>query len=384
MFAGVFSRGGAAEQVSARAWLQAMLDTEAALTRACAHAGVIPSAAAEAIGEACSAGCFDVEVIGLDAAGGGNPVIPLVRALRAQVPPEHAEHVHHGATSQDILDTAAMLVARRALAPILDDAAGAAAACVALAEAHRGAVVIGRTLLQQALPTTFALKVCEWLSGIDEARTAVANTAERVLAVQLGGPVGTLAGYDGKGIAVASALARQLGLADPALPWHTVRVRPAALAGSLALLTGALGKAGRDVTLMAQDEVGEARERGGEGRGGSSSMTHKRNPVAAVAVVACAQRVPGLVATIHAAMLQEHERAAGAWHAEWETLSDILRLTGAAAAWGREMLEHLEVDRDRIRANLDAAVARIGLEALDLGAADALVDRALAEHKETP
>jgi len=133
-----------------------------------------------------------------------------------------------------------------------------------------------------------------------------------------------------------------------------------------------------------RDEVGEARERGGEGRGGSSSMTHKRNPVAAVAVVACAQRVPGLVATIHAAMLQEHERAAGAWHAEWETLSDILRLTGAAAAWGREMLEHLEVDRDRIRANLDAAVARIGLEALDLGAADALVDRALAEHKETP
>ncbi len=308
-------------------------------------------------------------------------MIPLVEALRAAVGPGVAPSVHFGSTSQDVLDTAAMLVARRALEPILADAAGAAAAAAARARAHRDTPMLARTLLQQALPTTFGLKAAGWTTGIDEARGALAEVAVRGLAVQVGGAVGTLDGYAGRGLAVAAALAEELGLSEPVLAWHGDRVRPAALAGALALLAGALAKPARDVALLAQDEVGEARESRG---GGSSAMAHKRNPVAAVSVIANAARVPGLVSTIHAGMAGEHERAAGAWHAEWETLSDALRLTGSAAAWARAMLEGLEVDAGRMRANLATAAGHIeaaGDPEASLGEAGALVDRALAHHE---
>ena len=355
LFAGIFARGRTASEVDDRAWLQAMLDFEAALARASARAGLVPAEAAEAIGAACRAERFDVTGLGRDAAESGNPVIPLLRALRSELSDDAAAHLHRGATSQDVLDTAAMLAARRALGPLLDDAAGAADACVRLTEAHRDSVLLGRTLLQQATPLTFALKAANWLVGIDEARDRLRVVADEVLAVQLGGAVGTLSALGEDGPAVAAELARELGLSEPTLPWHALRVRPATLAGALAVLAGTLGKVARDVTLLAQGEVSEARERGGPGRGGSSTMPHKRNPVAAVSALACAQRVPGLVATMHAAMLQEHERAAGGWQAEWETLSDLLRLVGAEAAWAREMLEGLEVDPERMRANLDAA-----------------------------
>jgi 3-carboxy-cis,cis-muconate cycloisomerase len=352
LFAGVFARGKTAAEVDDRAWLQAMLDFEAALARAGAREGLLPAEAAETIAAACRAELFDVGQLGRDAAASGNPVVPLLRALRTELSEDAAAHLHRGATSQDVLDTAAMLVARRALVPLLDDAGAAAAACARLAESHRDSVVIGRTLLQQALPLTFALKASQWLVGIDEAREQLAAVANGVLAVQLGGAVGTLAALDGEGLAVAAELARELELGEPTLPWHAVRVRPAMLAGALSVLAGALGKVARDVTLLAQGEVGEARQRKGDG---SSTMPHKRNPVAAVSTLACAQRVPGLVATIHAAMVQEHERAAGAWQAEWETFSELLRLVGAEAAWAREMLETLEVDPGRMRSNLDAA-----------------------------
>jgi 3-carboxy-cis,cis-muconate cycloisomerase len=355
LFGGVFARGPVAGLVGDHAMLQAMLDAEAALARASAGAGVIPAAAAEAIAARCDASRFDVDALGRAAAAAGNPVVPLVRALAGQLPEPAAGHVHQGATSQDVLDTAAMLVARRALGPLLGDLAGAAAACARLAERHRGTVLAGRTLLQQAVPVTFGLKAAGWLVGLDETRLRLAEVRRAGLAAQLGGAAGTLAGFDGRGLEVLARFAAELGLAEPTLPWHAVRARPAALAGALGACAGVLGKVARDVALLAQNEVAEAREGGGPGLGGSSAMPHKRNPVAAVAVAACAARVPGLVATMLAAMPQEHERAAGGWHAEWEPQRELLRLVGSAAAWGRELLEELEVDADRMRANLDAA-----------------------------
>jgi 3-carboxy-cis,cis-muconate cycloisomerase len=361
--------------VGDEAWLQAMLDVEGALARASAHAGVVPAAAAEAIAAACDARRFDVAALGREAAGSATPVVGLVRALREAVGDDAAEHVHRGATSQDVLDTAAMLVARRALEPLLADAAAAASAAGALAAAHRDTPMTGRTLLQQAVPITFGLKAAGWMTAIDAACVALAAVP---LAAQLGGAAGTRAGLDGRGADVAYALAGALGLDAPVLPWHGDRTRPARLAGALAVLAGALAKPARDVVLLAQQEVGEVRE-GGEGRGASSAMPHKRNPVAAVSVIACAERVPGLAATVHAAMAGEHERAAGRWQAEWETLGDLLRLTGSAAAWCRDLLEGLEVDPERMRANLEAAPG--GADA-DLGEAPALVDSALAAHED--
>jgi 3-carboxy-cis,cis-muconate cycloisomerase len=355
LFGGVFARGPVAAQVDDRAMLQAMLDAEAALARASAGAGVIPAAAAAAIAACCDASRFDVAALGRASAAAGNPVVPLVRALAEQLPEEAAGHVHQGATSQDVLDTAASLVARRALGPLLEDLAAAAGACAGLAEAHRGTVLAGRTLLQQAVPVTFGLKAAGWLVGLDETRLRLAEVRRRVLAVQLGGAAGTLAGFGDRGLEVLAGFAADLGLAEPTVPWHAVRARPAALVGALGACAGVLGKVARDVALLAQNEVAEVREGGGAGRGGSSAMPHKRNPVAAVAVAACAARVPGLVATMLAAMPQEHERAAGGWHAEWEPQRELLRLVGSAASWCRELLEHLEVDASRMRANLDAA-----------------------------
>jgi 3-carboxy-cis,cis-muconate cycloisomerase len=326
-----------------------MLDFEAALARA-----VAPAEAAEAIAAACVADeGFDLEEIGRSTADKGTPVPGLLKQLRAKLPDEAAAHVHRGATSQDVVDSAAMLVARRALVPLLEDLGAAADACAVLAERYRDAPMAGRTLLQQALPTTFGLKAAGWLAGLDEAWAELSEVRASGLAVQLGGAVGTLASLGDDGIGAVAAVAKSLELREPVLPWHTVRARPARLACALGEAAGAMGKVAHDVELMAQTEVGELTEGGGPGRGGSSTLPHKRNPVGAVAVTACRMRVPGLVATMLSAMAQEHERAAGAWQAESETLSDLLRLTGSAATTLREVLEGLEPDPDRMRANLD-------------------------------
>jgi 3-carboxy-cis,cis-muconate cycloisomerase len=350
----VLARGRVRDAVSDRAWLQAMLDVEAALARAQARAGLIPAEQAEAVARACRADAFDLAAIGEAAAASGNPVVPLVRALAEALPGAAADAVHKGATSQDVLDSAAMLVAHRALGPLLDDLAAAAAAAAGLAATHRGTVMAGRTLLQQALPVTFGLKAAGWLVGLDEAAARLEELRRTRLAVQLGGAAGTLAALGRAGVDVLGLLAGELGLAEPVLPWHTVRTRVAELAGALGAAAGVAGKVARDVTLLAQTEVAEVRERGLAGRGGSSTLPHKRNPVAAVAALACAEQAPGLVATLLAAMVQEHERAAGAWHAEWRPLTDLLRATGSAAAWLRDCLERLEVDPERMRRNLDA------------------------------
>ena len=370
LFAGIYARGPVAGQLTEAAWLQAMLDVEAVLAQAGAAAGTVPRAAASEIAGACRAERFDAAALEASSAANATPVVGLVAALRAAVSPGARPFVHAGATSQDVIDTALMLVARRALEPLLVDAAAAAGAGARLAQAHRETSMIGRTLLQQALPTTFGLRAAGWMTGLDGARGRLRAIREAGLPVQMGGPVG------GREPSVAAHVAATLGLADPVMGWGAIRVPVAELACALGVLAGITAKIARDVTLLAASELGEV----ALGRGGASSaMAHKRNPVAAVSALACARRTPGLVATMLAAMESEHERAAGAWQAEWGTLVELLGLTGAAVAWTSELLDELTVDGERMAANL--AAARSGREPPPDGAG-VLVDRALAAHRE--
>jgi 3-carboxy-cis,cis-muconate cycloisomerase len=331
---------------------------------------------------------IDPARLGSEARAAGNPVVPLVRHLTAAVP-EAAGHVHRGATSQDVLDTAAMLVARRGIDAVLGDLEPAAASAARLADVHRDTVMAGRTLLQQAVPVTFGLVAAGWLVALDEARVDLAAVRGHVLAAQLGGAAGTLASLGDRGIVVAAAFARRLGLAEPTVPWHTARRRPARLATALGETAGAIGSIALDITLLAQTEVAEVAE-GGADKGGSSTMPQKRNPVAAISCLACARRVPGLVATMLGAMPQEQQRAAGGWQAEWETLSELVRLTGSAGVWIREALEGLDVDGERMRVNLELTRGLVMAEAvttsltgsLGRGAAHELVERAARQATE--
>jgi 3-carboxy-cis,cis-muconate cycloisomerase len=376
LFAGTYARGDAGGAVTAEAWLEAMVETEAALAAACMVEGLISPQAGEAILHALQQGPFDVATIRAQAGDHATPVVPLVQQLRERIGPEFSAAVHLGATSQDIVDTAAMLISKRALAPIMTDAHAVTTAAARLAFSHRNTPVAGRTLLQQALPTSFGLVAAGWMSGVRRATAELERVAADVLAVQMGGPVGDRAP------SVAARVAATLDLAEPLLPWHTDRTRIAQLAAGLGTLAGALAKVARDVVLMAQSEIGELRE-GAAGRGGSSAMAHKRNPVASVSVIACARRTPGLVATLLGAMEQELQRAAGAWQSEWGTLGDLLTLTGSATAWCADLLENLEVDPDRMRENLAqlaaAGVAEAAHPEEHLAGASELIDRALAE-----
>ncbi|MFF5208706.1 3-carboxy-cis,cis-muconate cycloisomerase [Streptosporangium sp. NPDC000396] len=350
LFSGMFARGGVSPEVSDAAWLAAMLDVEAALTAAQAGIGLVPDEAAAAVEKACRPEFFDLAELGGAAAPAGNPVIPLVAALRERVEPDLRRFVHYGATSQDINDTASMLVAARAVAPLLADLSACSDACARLARTHRDTVMAGRTLLQHAVPVTFGLKAAGWLSALDRSRAGLADLR---LPVQYGGAAGTLSVLGDRGHEVPPRLAAELGLAEPVLPWHTDRAPVAWLACALGTTAGTLGKIAADVKLLAQTEVGEVSEPSAPGRGGSSAMPHKSNPVGAMSALACVQRVPGLVASVLGGMVQEHERAAGPWQAEWETLSELLRLTGSAASWLHEVLEGLVVDTVRMQGNLD-------------------------------
>jgi 3-carboxy-cis,cis-muconate cycloisomerase len=277
--------------------------------------------------------------------------------------------VHSGATSQDIIDSAAMLLARDAIDAVLADLSRASGAVARLAGAHRGSLMIGRTLLQQAVPVTFGVVAAGWLSGLDAAIDSLAWVREERLAVQFGGAAGTLASLGTDGPRVKALLARELGLADPPLPWHTERLRIIDVATAMARVTAALSKIARDVTLLAQTEVGEVCEgvgppasdtanyaaSSGPRRGGSSAMPNKNNPVAAVAILGCARQVPGLLATLVASAEQEYQRAAGAWHAEWQPFSHLLELATSAAAWASDLLPNLNVDTGAMSANLAAA-----------------------------
>jgi 3-carboxy-cis,cis-muconate cycloisomerase len=355
LFSAFFARGAVAGELSDQAWLQALLDVEAGLVRALAHARIVPLSAAQAVTAAARAERFDLAELAEASAGAGNPVPALVKALRALVPPEAASAVHTGATSQDIMDSALMLIIKRALPHLLDDLAACASACARLARQHGATVMLGRTLLQQATPISFGLKAAGYLHALDQSVAQLQQLRRSQLLVQLGGASGTLSVLDARGIEIARLLASELELSEPTLPWHTLRLPVLQWATALGVTAALLGKIARDITLLAQSEVDEVSEPRGAGRGISSTMPHKRNPVGATLALSCSKRVPGLVATMLSAAEQEHERAAGAWHAEWETLSELLRLTGSAASWLREVLEGLEVNAERMRANLDAA-----------------------------
>jgi 3-carboxy-cis,cis-muconate cycloisomerase len=353
LFDGTFARGGAAGAVSDEAWFRALLAAEGALSRAAAQVGLVPTTAADAVTAACAEPSrMDLATVVAKAADAGNPVPPLVRVLQDAVGERDAVAVHIGATSQDILDTALVLIARNAISAIDDDLRTASDAAARLAAAHRDDVVMGRTLLQQALPTTFGLKAAGWLAGLDGARLRLAEVVAS-LPVQYGGAAGTLAGSNGSGLALRTAFAAELGLVDTPVPWHTVRLPIADLAGALGAAAGVVATVAVDLLLLAQTEVAEVSE--GGARGGSSAMPHKHNPVAAISARACARRAPGLVGTLFAAMEQEHERAAGAWHSEWPTLTALLTTVGSAAAWLADSLEGLRPDIARMAATVTAA-----------------------------
>jgi 3-carboxy-cis,cis-muconate cycloisomerase len=390
LFGGTFARGGAAAAVSDDAWFRALLEVEAALARAAAGLGLVPTTAADAVTAACADPArLDLATVVAKAADAGNPVPPLVRVLQDAVGERDAVAVHVGATSQDILDTALLLVARNAIAEIDADLVSAAGAAARLAEAHRDHVVMGRTLMQQALPTTFGLKAAGWLSGIEGARLRLAEVVAS-LPVQYGGAAGTLAASGGSGIALRAALAEELDLAVTAAPWHTVRLPIADLAGALGTAAGVVATVAVDVVLLAQTEVAEIAEVSAS-RGGSSAMPHKSNPVAAISARACARRAPGLAATLFAAMEQEHERAAGAWHSEWPTLTALLTTVGSAASWLAESLASLRIDPARMAAAVDAggegqlagAIADALTPSLGAGAAHDAAADAVQQARET-
>ena len=381
-FSAIFIPEQLEEVLSDRAWLEAMLDAERALVNAQSLAGLVPAPAATAVTEVLRADLYDAEALAAEGRAPGNPVEPLVRAIRARVGGAHAEHVHRGATSQDILDTAAMLVAKRALRVVDAELEAAADACAGLAAEHRGTLMAARTLLQQAVPTTFGYKAAGWLAGLVEARGRLAALA---LPAQLGGAAGTLAALGDKGTEVLRLYATELDLREPVLPWHTRRGPLAGLAAALDLAAVAVAKLARDIVLLAQTEVAELRE--GEG-GASSTMPHKRNPVQAVLADACARHARASAALLVESGVHEHERAAGAWHAEWAALNGALAATGGAAAAIVRSLANLEVDAQRMRANLTpetlSEAKRFGFTLSKpedyLGSIDAFIDRALALH----
>ncbi len=382
----MFSTPAMLDAVSDRAWLQAMLDVEAALALAQATLGMVPEPAALAIAERCQAELFDIDALGAGAVAAAVPVVPMVDALKALVPPEAAIHVHAGATSQDILDSAAMLVARNALDLIDADVALLADGLAALAREHRETIMAGRTLMQQAVPITFGLKAAGWLTAVLDAHDGLLRVRQGRLAAQLGGAAGTLAAFGPRALELSGQFARELALPEPALPWHTARGRIADIASACAIASGACGKIALDVTLLMQSEVGEAFEPAAPGKGRSSAMPQKRNPVGAIEVNAGVRRVNALAGVIFASMAQEHERAAGAWQAEWDTISDTFALTAGVVAHTREIIGGLEVDPVRMRANLDAgrglAMAEQAMTtlaaAMPRGEARALVDRLCA------
>lgn len=338
------------------AQLRALLRVEVALAEASVSAGLIPASSADAIRAAADPTAFDAATLAQRARGAGNVVIPLVEQLATRTGAIRAEasgHVHVGATSQDILDTALVLQIRDAwkqLEAALDRAAGHAAR---LARAHAATPMAGRTWLQQATPVTFGLKAADWLDALERARMRVGVAVSEANVVQIGGAAGTLTAFGPNGPAIVRHLAAALEMRAPLRPWHTTRDRIVEVAAAFGIACGTAAKIARDVTLLAQPEVGEVSEGSAPGHGGSSSMPHKRNPVDAVRVLAAAAQAPGLVATMLAVMPQEHERAAGGWQAEWRALPALVEHTQEAAEALAAMLAQLEVHADRMRANLD-------------------------------
>lgn len=378
----LFRTDAVREIFSDRGRLQGMLDFEAALARATARAGLIPGPAASPIESLCRAELFDVGALSRGAAAAGNPAIPMVKALTALV--ERRDHdaarfVHWGATSQDAMDTGLVLQLRSALELIDAGLVNLSDASAKIASQHKRTPVAGRTWMQQAAPVTFGLKAAGWLSAIERHRQRVKELRARALVLQFGGAAGTLAALGNRGLDVAAALAGELKLSLPDIPWHAQRDRMAEVATTLGLLVGSLGKIARDVALAMQTEIGEASEPAAPGRGGSSTLPHKRNPVSSAVVLAAAARVPALVSVMLAAMVQEQERGLGNWHAEWETLPEICMLAAGALGHMTLVMEGLETDARRMRQNLDATRGLIMAEAVSSALAPKLGRQAAHE-----
>lgn len=369
----LFGSAAMDEVWSDTARIQRMLDVEAALARAEAQCGIISHSAAAAIEAKCKAELIDLAALANGTALSANPVIPLVKQLTvlvANTDPDAARFVHWGATSQDINDTALVLQIRQAFDILDGDLERLTHGLNDLALKYRSTPIAGRTLMQQAMPTTFGAKVAGWLDALIRHRERLAEARKRQLVVQFGGAVGTLAALSSsstkklQGLEVASDLAKELRLELPVIPWHSHRDRIAEVACVLGLLAGTMGKIARDISLHAQTEVAEILEPAGEGRGGSSTMPHKRNLVTAAVVLAAATRVPALVSTMLSAMVQEDERGLGNWHAEWETLPEIFRLTAGSLHQMADMIPRLEINAANMRRNLDATHGLIFAEAV--------------------
>ncbi len=365
----MFSSEAMSRIFSSGTTVQRMLDVEAALARALAAEGVMPAALAETIAGACRAERIDLAALEREAGQAGNLAIPLVRQLTALVTAHDAEaarYVHWGATSQDIIDSGRVLQVRDALQLLTIELSELADALAALAHRHRATLMMGRTWMQHALPITFGLKAAGWLDAVIRHQDRLAAATREVSVLQFGGAAGSLASLGDQGLAVAHALAGQLSLDLPATPWHAHRDRIASVATTLGLLTGTLGKIARDISLQMQTEIAELSEPVAAGRGGSSTMPHKRNPVGCAAALTASVRVPALVSTLLSAMVNEHERALGGWQAEWDTLPEIAALTGAALSQMRAVIEGLQVDEARMRNNIDATRGLVMAEAVSL------------------
>ncbi|ACO79961.1 3-carboxy-cis,cis-muconate cycloisomerase [Azotobacter vinelandii CA] len=367
---------------SDRGRLQGMLDFEAALARAEAAVGLIPEAAVAPIAEACVAERFDVAALALAIATAGNSAIPLVKALGRRIAAVDADaerYLHLGATSQDAMDSGLVLQLRAAVALFESELAQLAEDLAVQAERHADTALAGRTWLQHATPVTLGMKLAGLLGAVTRQRRRLAELKPRLLVLQFGGAAGTLAALGEQALPVSEALARELDLGLPEQPWHTQRDRLAEFAGWLGLLAGTLGKLGRDLSLLMQTDVGEVFEPSAPGKGGSSTMPHKRNPVGAAVLIGAATRAPGLVATMLAAMPQEHERSLGLWHAEWETLPELCCLLSGALQQARLLLPGLEVDAARMRENLDLTRGLVLAEAVSIALARKL-GRERAHH----
>ncbi|MHC8315778.1 3-carboxy-cis,cis-muconate cycloisomerase [Pseudomonas sp. LB3P31] len=362
--------------------VQAMLDFEAALARAQARVGLIPQSAVAAIEAACQAGHYDFALLGEAIATAGNSAIPLVKALGKQIAATDVEaerYVHLGATSQDVMDSGLVLQLRRALQLIENDLAQLGELLAAQAMRHVATPLAGRTWLQHATPVTLGMKIAGWLGAITRSRQRLAELKPRLLVLQFGGASGTLAALGEQAMPVAQALAQELQLAVPEQPWHTQRDRLVEFAAVLGLIAGSLGKLGRDISLLMQTEAAEVFEPSAPGKGGSSTMPHKRNPVGAAVLISAATRVPGLVSTLFSAMPQEHERSLGLWHAEWETLPEICCLVSGSLKQALLVAGGLEVDAARMVRNLDLTQGLVLAEAVSIVLAQRL-GRDTAHH----
>lgn len=356
---------------SLAAHVSAMLKFEAALAQAQSHVGVIPQEAAQGIAAQCRVELFDIAALYADAVSAGTPAIPLVRMLTAKVEGDAKKYVHWGATSQDAIDTALMLQMRDGLDLLITGLHDIGSTCAKLAEEHRHTLMVGRTLLQQALPITFGLKAARWLALVTRQIGSLRMLRERSLAVQLGGAAGTLASLGDKGLSIIEQLAIMLSLPAPEMPWHTERDRIAEIATTLGIVAGAMAKIAEDMVLLSQTEVGEVSEGKVRGKGGSSAMPQKHNPVDAMRAIAASRLAIGEVPVILSAMTQEHERSVGGWQAEWTALPDLFRFTSGAVEGVRRTLAGLQVDATRMRANLDMTGGLVMAEALTM---------ALAQH----